>query len=342
MSRDPKASWARRGDEPLLSDLGEVEILRRIRERLEAIHDGDAPSFLPVGPGDDAAVYSPGKRSLVLTCDIHVEGEHFRTDLLTPREAGRRVMVSNISDVAAMGADPRAALISLALPAYETVRALFEILGGMADEIGRWGGAVAGGNLSRTAGPRVMDVSLVGETGKPALLRSGARAGDDLVLVGETGASAAGLWCLESGGARPALAERYTSPRHRLEESRRLRDHAGVRALIDTSDGFHSDLSRLCEASGVRAEVELARLPQPAELSAAAKRAGRDPLEWILGPSDDYALLAAVDPSATDQVVASLGDVARRVGRFVEGSGIALNGEAAGKWTGWDHFRRES
>lgn len=343
----PLPDWLPSPGARSLSDLGEMKILERIRRELEARpRGGAADPFLTLGPGDDAAVVRPGRDTqLVLTCDIHVEGVHFRTDLLSPRDVGRRVMVSNISDVAAMGARPRTALISMALPPGDPESVLFDMLMGIADEVEEAGGTVGGGNLATTTGPRVVDISLVGDLEGEPFLRSGARPGDHVVLVGETGGSAAGLWCLQQAAAGGTdwtppspLTQFYTRPRHRLDESQRLRALGGLRALIDTSDGFLSDLNHICDASGVGAEVDTSAIPVPPQLEAAAEHAGVSPLEWILGPSDDYALLAAVEPGASEAILSGLA-AARRVGRFVEGSGVRLKGDDVSEARGWDHFK---
>jgi thiamine-monophosphate kinase len=344
MPGSPLPPWNVSPGEPTLSQVGEMEILRRIRRFLEGRgHVPAAKTFLELGPGDDAALVRPsGRFPLALTCDIHVEGQHFRTDLLAPIDLGRRVMVSNISDLAAMGAIPRTALVSMALPSNEAARALFEMIEGLSEEIEDSGGVVAGGNLSMTTGPRVVDVTLVGEMEGEAFLRSGAGDGDDILLIGSTGEAAAGLWCLENlerKAAEAGAGRLYVRPRHWLRESRRLRDLGGVKALIDTSDGFASDLSHVCEASGVGAEVEVDTLPVSRELEDAARRAGRDPLEWVLGPSDDYALVAAVDPGSSKKILTALGPVVRRVGRFVSGSGVCFKGRDVRQLFGWDHFR---
>jgi thiamine-monophosphate kinase len=325
-----------------------MKILERIRQELEKrSHKGTPDGFLRLGAGDDAAVVRPRPGSeLVLTCDIHVENVHFRTDLLTPRDVGRRVMVSNISDLAAMGASPRAALISMALPTGDPESVLFDMLMGIAEELEDSGGVIAGGNLATTDGPRVVDVSLVGDLEGEPFLRSGARPGDHVVLIGTTGGSAAGLWCLQqivagAGDWKPpsSLTQSYARPTHRLEESMHLRQLGGVNALIDTSDGFLADLNHICEASGVGAEIDTEVIPVSPQIEAAAKHARYDPLQWVLGPSDDYALLAAVEPGASDQLLSGMSKGARRVGRFVRGSGVQFLGEGADDIRGWDHFK---
>ncbi|MBD3334378.1 MAG: thiamine-phosphate kinase, partial [Candidatus Eisenbacteria bacterium] len=322
----------------------------------ERSHAASPDGFLALGVGDDAALARPRPgRQLVLTCDIHIEGRHFRRDLMTPRQAGRRVMVSNISDVAAMGGEPRAALISMALPPDDPVDVLFGLLAGLADELQDAGGVVAGGNLSATDGPRVVDVTLVGDVEEPAFLRSGARPGDKVILIGATGPSAAGFWSLTElvadsatgdDSARAdedrALGERaaagYVSPQHRLAAARKLRGVAGVHAVIDTSDGLLADLDHVCQASGVGARIDTRRLPVAADLRNLSRTAGIDPLEWVLGPSDDYALVVTAEEEAASAVRQAVGSEARLIGRIVPGQGVELEGVSRLQITGWDHY----
>lgn len=355
MSHDRSSHWSRKPGRPLLSDLGEMEILERIRGMLAGRTGllGD-PRFVSVGVGDDAALIRPRPGTqLAWTCDVHVEGRHFRTADMTPEEVGRRVAVGNLSDLAAMASRPRAALLSLALPSGDPEDVLMGLLAGAATELEASGGVVAGGNLSATTGPRVIDGTFVGEVEGAAILRSGARPDDLILLIGRTGESAAGLWVLngraagEAGLRGPAfdgLAQAYRRPEHKVAEALILREAGGVTALIDTSDGLIADLSRLCSASGVGARVEAAAIPVSARLQEAARSAGADAFDWVFGPSDDYALIAAVVPDHVKDIQSRLGERASVIGRFHgEPNGVAIAGwKAIGPPPGWDHFRRGS
>ncbi|MBU1699722.1 MAG: thiamine-phosphate kinase [Candidatus Eisenbacteria bacterium] len=346
---DASKEW---GGEPLLSDVGEMEILKRIRTWLEErSHLGREGGFLTLGAGDDAALIRPrASTQLALTCDIHLEGRHFLTQRMTPRDVGRRVMVSNISDLAAMGATPRVALISMALPKSDPVDVLFNILEGLAEELKDAGGQIAGGNLSATDGPRVVDVTLVGEVEGDAFLRSGAQAGDVILLIGHTGLSAAGLWAMDRLSKKSqkmkidetnlkAALRFYIRPRHHLKESLKLREMGGVKALIDTSDGLLSDLGHLCEAGGLGADIQTEQIPILEPVRKMGKAAKIDPLEWALGSSDDYALLAAVAPGSVERILSALSPQAHAIGEFVMEPGLHLLGHNNLNTKGWDHFK---
>jgi thiamine-monophosphate kinase len=317
--------------------VGEETILRRLRRWLRRRGHGEGAGGVLLGAGDDTAVLR-GQGRLLLTCDVHLEGRHFLSRWISPPLAGRRVVVSNVSDVAAMGGEPVAALLSLALPPGDPVRVLFGIVQGVAAALEEVGGRLVGGNLASTPGPRVLDLTLVGRLPGRPWLRSGGRAGDDLLLVGFPGRAAAGLELLGSrrGGPR-VLREAYLRPVHRLAEARRLRGLRGVHAAIDVSDGLLLDLSRLCEASGVGASLDSEAVGADPVLGRFFG-AGEKVLARVLGPSDDYALLLAVAPSATPRVLERLGQVARRIGRLEAARGIRMDGQRLDP-KGWDHFR---
>jgi thiamine-monophosphate kinase len=346
---DASQEWS---GKPLLSDLGEMEILKKIRAWLEArSHRGAEGEFLTLGAGDDAALIRPRPSTqLALTCDIHLEGRHFLTESMTPRDVGRRVMVSNISDLAAMGAAAGVALISMALPRSDPVGVLFQILEGLAEELEDAGGKIAGGNLSATDGPRVVDVSLVGEVAGEPFLRRGARSGDAILLIGYTGLSAAGLWAMRQLSKNPSKLKVdetslksalrfYIRPRHHLRESMKLREAGGVHALIDTSDGLLSDLGHLCEAADLGAEIHADQIPVLDAVRKLGEAAKLNPLQWVLGPSDDYALLAAVAPDTAGRIVSKLAPHVHEIGHFVAAPGLELLGCKELEIEGWDHFK---
>src|SRR5262245_6880337 len=179
-----------------VSDLSEQELIARIRARLP-----EPPAWMIVGIGDDAAVVEPERNRLeVLTVDALVEGIHFDRAFTPPEAIGHRALAVNLSDLAAMGAAPRLALLSLALPDSLPVSDFEALIGGLAALAARWRVQVAGGNLTRSPGPLMIDVTLAGTAKRRgALLRSGARPGDDLFVSGAIGAAAAGLQMLKAG-----------------------------------------------------------------------------------------------------------------------------------------------
>ncbi len=321
-----------------------------------------------VGPGDDAAVLRLREgRDLVVTTDAFVEGRHFRRDLLTPGETGGRFAAANLSDMAAMAAEPRWAVMSLVVPAAWSAAECQLFERACARVLHESGAAVVGGNLVAAEGPFSATVTLLGEVERArAWKRAGARAGDVLAVTGVPGSAAAFL-ALALSGVPPSrarvpgeLAERFLAPPPRVTVARSLAAAGGVHAAIDVSDGLSADLAHLCRASGVGARVELARLPADRALKAAARKLSaaadheREPLPAAaaallvslqLGPSDDYELLLTVDPDAWErcaEVAASTGTPLTRIGDVSEGPLLELQDLAGDvhplEPRGWDHF----
>ena len=305
--------------EPAGAPLGEFELI----ERLQAVVPGAGRGVL-VGIGDDTAVLRAGA-ALLATCDVQVEGVHFTRALCSPADVGWRALAVNLSDIAAMGGEPRYALVSLLIPPADASPALEGLYTGLAELARLEGIAVVGGNVSATSGPLAVDVTLLGDV-EQAVLRRGARPGDGIWITGQTGKAAAGRFVLEhpeaAVPARESLAAAYRRPVPRVGAGRVLGGlaRAGlVTAMIDTSDGTASDLLHLAEASGVGVRLDAARLPVPAGFTAAVRAAGVTAEAWTLGGGEDYELLftatdafgeRAVDLSATAGVeVTRIGDV---------------------------------
>ncbi len=324
--------------------LGEFALIERLRRIVPAAGPG-----VTVGIGDDTAVLSFSGQVLA-TCDIQVEGVHFVRELAPPADIGWRALAVNLSDVAAMGGTPRYALVSLALPPETPVAWLEGVYGGLGEGASAYEVVVVGGNVSRTSGPLIIDVTLLGEA-QTVIRRAGARPGDGVWVTGAVGKAAAGLFLLRHpevrmAGVGEALTAAYLRPVPRVAVGQALGASGLVTALIDTSDGTASDLLHLAEASGVGVRLEPARLPLAEGLVAVAQAAGVDPAAWALGGGEDYELLFAADP-VFGEVAAGLARTTRvpitRIGEIlppVEGRWLAGRD---GRRTplvsvGWDHF----
>ena len=282
-----------------LSELGEFGLLAEL-ERRGLVRGQDA----------EGALLADG---VVVTQDTLVEGVHFRREWTSWHDLGYKAAAVNLSDLAALGAEPEALLVGLALPADTEVEAIAELYEGL----GEPGVAVAGGDTTR-AGAVVLAVTAVGRSERiPG--RAGALPGDVLVVTGPLGAAAAGLHALRED--RPGfdeLVERYRRPPFRLAEGRRLARIA--HALVDLSDGIAGDAARIAARSGCRVVLEPARIPRAPRIEEVA-----DLPFWTMG--EDYELLAALAP---EDVEASGCTV---VGGCVEGEGVEPSGLA-----GWDSF----
>ena len=294
---------------------------------------GDAPEAL--GLADDAAVIgvAPDVR-LVVTNDMIVAGVHFRSDD-PPGLVARKLLRVNLSDLAAMGAAPRAYLAALAIPRGTGDDWIRAFAGGLADDQAAYGVRLIGGDIVSTEGPFTASVTALGEVAAGAeLRRSGARPGDIVYVSGTLGDAALGLKALRGeladidDAARVALVERYHLPQPRLALGAGLGGLA--RAAIDVSDGLVADVGHIAKASNAGAEIDAARLPLSGEARAAlAAYPALRPL--ALGGGDDYEIAFTVDGRAADDVARlsdALGLPLTAIGRIVEGAGVSVLDEA--------------
>jgi thiamine-monophosphate kinase len=288
-----------------------------------------------VGIGDDAAVLAPAGRRVVATTDTLVDGVHFRLDLCSPRDAGRRAAAANLSDLAAMGARPLAVLVGLQVPRSGADRDAIDAMKGLADACRRHRVHVAGGNVCVAPGPLAIAVTALGEAPhRGCLLRSGARPGDVVAVSGPLGSASLGLAMLASSPSRRVaygpLASAYLRPKPRLDLGAALAATPGVHAAIDVSDGLLQDLGHVLDASGVGAEVEVSRVPIATAALRFAAEAGLDATQAALTGGDDYELVATAAPSASRRLKAlgmvAIGVITRRRGLVLtrEGRRIAL------------------
>ena len=282
--------------------------------------------------GDDGAVIAPSPGcDLVFSVDMLVEGRHFLAGV-DPVTLGHKTLAVNLSDMAAMGATPRWALLAGALPDFDEVwlRGFTQGLFALAD---RFGVALIGGDTTR--GPRNLCLTIIGELpAGTAMKRGGARPDDDVYVSGVLGDAALALSVLQ-GSARIADAEfakaraRLETPEPRVALGERLRGVAT--AAIDVSDGLTGDLQHILDGSGVGAAINLARIPRSPCLDTMLVGAARDAgLACILGGGDDYELCFTAAAASRDAVAAIARGVdvsLSRIGSITAGAGLVVRDE---------------
>jgi thiamine-monophosphate kinase len=354
-------------------ELGELALIERIRSGWGGNGHGGGCSAgrgsrglvrgVALGIGDDCAILRPPKgHEVLVTTDFTLEGRHFRRDWHSPESAGHRTLARGLSDLAAMGARPLAAFLSLALPAEMLasragrvwVERFFTGLRGLAEQSGV---PLAGGDTAESpCGLVLADIVLVGSApAGRALRRSGGRAGDALYVTGELGGAAAELTAMEArvakkqpthrgeaamSGAPGAVAYRQMAAQPRIHVGLALLRRRLATAAIDLSDGLSTDLAHLCRESGVGAEVFSAALPiHP--LARQAHAAPEHALELALHGGEDYELLFAA-PAGVRVPRSVAGVRVTRIGSLLLGTAISLV-DSAGHRTplqpgGWEHF----
>lgn len=266
-----------------------------------------------VGIGDDAAVVEPPSGQTVACTDQIIDGVDFISAELAQNggslaDVGYKSMAINLSDVAAMGAEPTAALVTLSLPKTNASRIGAEVYDGILEAAAEFDVAIAGGDISTYDGPLAISVTLIGSVRRDAAwLRSGARVGDAIVVTGPLGGS---------------LRGRHLRPRPRLDAARVLRDHVDVHAAIDISDGLSIDLDRLCAASRAGAELDVDRIPIHPDAETMAAETGRSAFRHAWADGEDFELILTMSPSDADRLdsldltppLARIGEIVGRTG----------------------------
>jgi thiamine-monophosphate kinase len=331
-----------------IAAIGEHALIERLRQKV-----GLVPPYVVLGIGDDAAVVTPERGTVdVLTTDCLVEGIHFRRDWTAAADIGYKALSVNLSDLAAMGATPRACLLGLVLPPSLPLADFDELVDGFAALARASGAVLVGGNLTRSPGPVVIDVTAIGAARRRRLLRRDtARPGDELYVSGAIGGAAAGLAWLGSGTGRSdldalalAAVARYERPLARCRLGSAVARSGSVVAAIDLSDGLASAARTMAAASGVGVVVEGEAIPVDPGARHWAARAALDAVLFALEGGEDYELAFAVRPRLRSRFLAaaarSRGLAVTRVGRFVPepGAWLERQGSKGDLPSGFRHF----
>jgi thiamine-monophosphate kinase len=316
-----------------VADLGEHALIDHIRTRA-----GAPPAWITVGIGDDAAVIEPERGSLdVVTTDALIEDVHFRRAWTAPDAIGHKAIAACLSDLASMGARPRASFLSLALPAALPVTDVFSLTDAFIALAKQAGAPLAGGNIARSPGPLVVDTTAIGAARRRRILtRGGARPGDRLFVTGSIGAAAAGLAMLEAGVDRTAIdgeerdcIARYERPDARLRCGTVVAGHRAASACVDLSDGLADAARQIASASQTGVILEAGSLPIHTGARMWTVRNGGDPVALAVTGGEDYELLFAVPPRGLRRFLGALkrcrGLAATEVGRLTTEPGAWLH-----------------
>lgn len=313
-----------------VADVGEEGLVALLR------HAFAVPADV-VGIGDDAAVFDVPAKPAVLATDTMVEGVDFDLAYSSGGDLGWKALAINVSDLAAMGAEPGQALATMCLPPSTELGLVEGVIDGIGRAAEEWGVQVVGGDLS-SAPVIVLGVALLGSV-ENAVLRSGASPGDAICVTGHLGGSAGGLAELrEDPTAEGPLVLRHRRPRARLDEGRAL-SRAGVTAMIDVSDGCLIDLTRLLQASGVGCRVDAEAIPVDPDLAASTL----DPRRAALFGGEDFELLFTIPDRTVEDVrdeLTALGTQVTRIGVVADGARL-IDGVDMDrlKEESWDHLR---
>ena len=296
------------------------------------------------GIGDDCAVLRPqAGHDFLITTDFTLEGIHFRRDWHPPESVGHRCLARGLSDIAAMGGDPVAVFLSLALPRDLLQSWVRRFLRGMINLAQKHGATLAGGDTAESPNGILADIIVVGSIAKSkAILRSGAKPGDRIYVTGELGGSAAAVMRMRTQGKRNKISRReyvrHFFPEPRVKLGRILREKGLASAMIDTSDGLSTDLAHICEESGVGAKVDSLLIPR----ARVGKPLREVDLDLALHGGEDYELLFTAP--AKKRIPKKLAEVAvTPIGQITRGREIVVRNPKGIDTLypqGWEHFRK--
>ena len=340
-----------------LEDIGEFSLIKKITKDIFV-----DKSMVIAGVGDDVAVIkTKSEKYSLLTCDVLIEGTHFKRETITPYQLGKKAIAINVSDIAAKGGIPNQALISIGLTKDTKVKYVEEIYRGIKEDAKKFNIDIVGGNTALSKDKIFVDIFLIGEI-EPEflLLRSGAKTGDKILVTGNLGDSSAGLEIIENPDIKfkgIKLEKRYKNnlkiahlnPCPRLVEGRIIVKTNLANSMMDISDGLSSDLTKICEASGVGAIIWGDKIPISKETLAFAKSIKKSPLNFALHGGEDYELLLTSPPENANLIIQKIqGKTKTKVTELGEIKdkefGIKII-KTDGKITslnswGWNHFKK--
>lgn len=328
-----------------IKDLSEFGFIDRIKKGCL-----NRKSGVMVGIGDDCAVLkSTDGSAILLTTDMLVENVHFRCDRTTPFLLGRKSLAVNISDIAAMGGNPKEALIAIAIPEETEIEFLDGLYDGIKSMAAEYDINLLGGDTVSSPKNLVISISLMGEAAEDEVLyRSGATVGGVIFITGTVGSSAAGLDVAIKNrqfDEKDLLLAAHFDPVPHVKAGRIIAVSKAANSLIDVSDGVVSDLGHICDESGVGAIIELAKLPVTDPLREYCKKYNLSLEELALHGGEDYVLLGTAPEKSVrtlERALKSDGCNFSPIGRITKDKGIRVQHEDGSvrevNNSGFDHF----
>ena len=317
--------------------LAEKSLIARIRRQAKARRGVIA------GIGDDCSLLRiPSGHEALVTTDFSLEGIHFRREWHSPESVGHRCLTRGLSDIAAMGGEPIAAFLSLALPRSLPQKWVDGFVRGLLKLARRYNVTLAGGDTAESPDGILADIVVLGSVPRgTAIMRSGAKSGDAIYVSGMLGGSAAAVGRMMKSPKRtlsPGDFPRYFFPEPRLALGRFLRERGLASAMIDLSDGLSTDLSHICEESSVGAEIQVGALPR----AVIGKSARSVDLDTALHGGEDYELLFTAAPG--QRVLSQIGRISvTRIGQVMRSRRMVTVDETGRLRPllakGWEHFR---
>lgn len=306
------------------------------------------------GIGDDAAVVKYNKdKYLLYTCDSLVSGIHFSEKFSTPYQIGQKAAAVNISDIAAMGGKPNHFLVSLFLPESTTEKFIDGLYQGLTEECNLYSIDIIGGNIAKSS-QFIIDLFLIGEVPRQnLLLRSGAKVGDLVLVIGNLGDSAAGLKLLQNPKLnipekdREKLISRHLTPTPRIKEGMFISELKKATSMIDISDGLSSDLGHICDESQVGVKLFTDKIPVCDSVKKVAQSTGLSFIDLALNGGEDYELCFTVPAQYASVVsrkmkkegvkkITVIGEIIPKIqGRWLIDN---MGKKSPLKTKGWDHF----
>jgi thiamine-monophosphate kinase len=324
--------------------LPERQLISRLRRAVQAPVARGQRNGIVAGIGDDCSILRlPAGHEALVTTDFSLEGVHFRREWHPPESVGHRCLTRGLSDIAAMGGEPIAAFLSLALPSKLSQTWVDGFMNGLLALAKRFDVVLAGGDTASSPAGVLADIMVLGSIPKgTGILRSNARPGDRIFVTGGLGGSAAALDLLYSKKRKlnPGLFPAHFFPMPRIAVGRVLRQRNIAASMIDISDGLSTDLSHICEESGVGAHINEQAVPRATIGTPATVN-----LNFALHGGDDYELLLTAHPrtrvprSIAGVLLTEIGEITRRKGMFLVRENGARSVLQPG---GWQHFARSS